>query len=129
MYGVYVEEQKDNGMYVRTSFLPIRMIVGQKEPVSLGVEVRNRGRQTKSYSVSVKVPFAFGFDRSGLMREHRIRIKNVDPTKKKEAKFSIYGKFNITPGFYDFDVIVREHDERFDKITDQQHFPARLRVE
>ena len=105
------------------------MIAGQKDPVSLGVEVRNRGRQTKNYSVSVKVPFAFGFDRSGLMREHRIRIKNIDPAKKKEALFSIYGKYGVKPGFYDFDVIVREHDERFDRVTDMQHFPTKLRVE
>ncbi|MFC2175276.1 hypothetical protein ACFLQ2_05460 [archaeon] len=128
MLGVDMETQ-DDSMYVRTSFLPIRMIAGQKDPVSLGVEVRNRGKATRSYSVSVKVPFAFGFDRSGLMRDHRIRIKNVDPTKKKEALFSIFSKFNVKPGFYDFDVIVREHDERFDKVTDQQHCTTRLRVE
>ena len=122
-------EQQDEGMYVRTSFLPIRMIAGQKEPVSLSVEVRNRANRTKNYSVSVKVPFAFGFDRSGLMREHRVRIKSIDPQKKKEAMFSIYGKYNIKPGFYAFDVVVREHDERFDKVTDLQHFPTKLRVE
>ena len=116
-------------MYVRTSFTPIRMIAGQKEPVALAVEVRNKSNRTKSYSVAVKVPFAFGFDRSGLMREHRIRIKDVNPERAKEAVFSIYGKFNIKPGFYDFDVIVREHDERFDKVVDQQHFEAKLRVE
>jgi len=116
-------------MYVRTSFTPIRMIAGQREPVALGVEIRNKSKRTKSYSVSVKVPFVFGFDKSGLMREHRIRVKNVDPTKAKEAVFNIYGKFNITPGFYGFEVIVREHDERFDKVTDQQHFNTKLRVE
>ena len=116
-------------MYVRTSFTPIRMIAGQKEPVALAVEVRNKSNRTKNYSVSVKVPFVFGFDKSGLMREHRIRIKSVNPARAKEAVFNIYGKFNITPGFYDFDVIVREHDERFDKVVDQQHFNAKLRVE
>lgn len=117
-------------MYVRTSFTPIRMISGQKDPVALGIQVSNRGERTRCYSVSVKVPFAFGFDRSGLMREHRVRIKNVNPGGAKEAVFNIYGKFNLQPGFYPFDVIVREHaDERFDKITDQQQFEAKLRVE
>ena len=45
-------------MYVRTSFTPIRMIAGQKDPVALAVEVTNKSERTKSYSVSVKVPFA-----------------------------------------------------------------------
>lgn len=116
-------------MYVRTSFTPIRMIAGRREPVALAVEVRNKAKRPKSYSVSVKVPFLFGFDKSGLMRERRIRIRNVAPSKAKEAVFNIYSKFNVVPGFYDFDVIVREHDERFDKVTDQQHFSAKLRVE
>ncbi len=117
-------------MYVRTSFTPIRMIVGQKDPVSLAIEVRNKGNKTKNYSVSVKVPFVFGFDKSGLMREHRIRIKSIDPSKAKEAVFSIYGKYGLKTGFYNFEVIIREHDEaRFDKITDQQIFTAKLRVE
>lgn len=116
-------------MYVRTSFTPIRMIAGQKDPVALGVQVRNKGARTKNYSVTVKVPFAFGFDKAGLMRDHRVRIKSVNPNQAKEAMFTIFGKFNVTPGFYDFDVVVREHDERFDKITDQQHYDAKLRVE
>lgn len=116
--------------YVRTSFTPIRMIAGQKDPIALAVEVRNKSTKTKSYSITVKVPFVFGFDKTGLMREHRIRIKNVNPNQAKEAIFSIYGKYGLKPGFYDFDVVVREHDDvRFDKIIDQQQFTVKLRVE
>ena len=95
----------------------------------MAVEVTNKGKITRNYSVSLKVPFAFGFDRAGLMREKRIRIKNIAPMKSKDAVFPIFGKFNLTAGFYDFDVIVREHDERFDKVTDQQKFDTKLRVE
>ncbi len=65
-------------MYVRTSFTPIRMVAGQKDSVALGIQVTNKGDMVHNYSVSVKVPFAFGFDKSGLMREHRIRIKKCE---------------------------------------------------
>jgi len=117
-------------MYVRTSFTPIRMISGQKDPVALGVQVTNRSDAKKSYTVIVKAPMAFGFDRSGLLREHRARIKNVDMGKGKEAVFSVYGKFNLQKGFYAFDVTVLEHkDERFDKPMATEQSKANLRVE
>lgn len=113
---------------VRTSFMPIRMVAGQKEPVALHVEVRNRTGTSKNYSVSLKVPFVFGFDMPGLMREKRIRMKTVHPKESKDAIFKVYAKAHIEPGIYKFGVTVREHDERFDKELSMERYDSELRV-
>lgn len=113
---------------VRTSFIPIRMVSGQKEPVALHVEITNKSNEPRGYSVSVKVPSKFGFDRACLMGEKRVRIGLVNPNETKTAIFNIYGKFNVPPGLYDLDVVVRAHAERFDKVVAQDQVVATLRV-
>ena len=40
-------------MYVRTSFTPIRMLAGQKEPVALNVEIRNKSKTSKKHATSM----------------------------------------------------------------------------
>ncbi len=120
---------ESNQMAVRTSFTPIRMILGQKKPIALSVEVRNKGERVKNYTVSVRVPTKFGFDTSGLVSTHRMRIKNVKHGEAKDAVFTVFGKFGLTPGSYDFDILVREHGERFDQTLDQASVVTSLRVE
>ncbi|MCD6414879.1 MAG: hypothetical protein J7L23_04625 [Candidatus Diapherotrites archaeon] len=114
---------------IRTSFIPIRMISGQREPVSLQVEVTNKSREPRGYSVSVKVPSRFGFDRACLMGEKRVRIGLINPGEAKNAVFTIYSKFNVPAGLYNLDIVVRSHAERFDKVLDQENMTATLRVE
>jgi len=114
---------------VRTSFTPIRMISGSKEPVNFSVEVKNKTQQTRNYSISVKLNTHFGLDISLLMKEKRIRVMNVGPGQSKDAVFQMYGRYNLDPGFYDSTVVVREHAERFDKVLKEERTKATLRVE
>jgi hypothetical protein len=120
---------EEDAMNVKTSFVPLRMIVGQKEPVNLHVDVKNLSRKPKSYSISAKVPSKLGFDRSGLMLEKRIRLGGVPPGKTESAVFSIYGKFGLKQGFYDVELLIREHEDRFDKQLSQAKVTSTLRVE
>lgn len=121
--------QEATGMYIRTNFVPLRMIVGQKEPVNLHVAVTNKTDAPRAYSVNVKAPSKFGFDKAGLMGDKRIRIGFVGPSETKTAIFSVYGKFNTPSGLYDMDVVIREHDQRFDKVVSVERAVATLRVE
>ena len=115
---------------VRTSFTPLRMLLWQPNPVHLDVEVLNKTKEAKNYSITVKLPMALGFDKAGLVKEHRIRIGKVEPFKAKDASFDIYCKFNTRPGSYDIDVVVREHEpDRFDKTLSKETTTATLRVE
>ena len=84
----------------------------------------------KNYSVSVKLPMAFGFDKASLSKDRRIRIGNVKPGESKDAVFDVFGKFNTTPGIYELEIVGREHEgDRFDKVTALQKSTVRLRVE
>jgi uncharacterized membrane protein len=115
---------------VRSSFSPIRMIVGQKDPVKLAVEVANKDDHAKVYSVSVKLPFSFGFDKVGLMRENRKRVGYVNANSRVDVSFPIYGRYGLKPGLYDIDVLVRHHEsDRYDKTVDEIPHTTQLRVE
>jgi len=116
-------------MYVRTSFNPIRMMAGQKEPVHLTVEIKNKDDKIRNYSLTVKSPTLFGFDEGRVFKENRARVPDVEPGKAKDVIFTIFAKTAVKPGFYNFDIVVREHDERFDRKLGEQRLTTKLRVE
>jgi len=115
-------------MRVRTSFTPLRMVAGQKRPVVLAIEVFNKTRDMRNYSVSVKLPFVFSFGPGILLKEKRIRIGKVEPGKSKDALFKVYGKYNIVVGNYPVGIVVKEHGERFDQAIGEMKLPTSLRV-
>jgi uncharacterized membrane protein len=115
--------------YVRTGFTPLRLIAGQQTPIMLGVEIRNKADAQRNYSITVKTPTQFAFGEEMVFREERKRIEGVAPLGSKEATFRIRPKFNVQPGFYDFEIVVRAHDDRFDKVVEETKTFAKLRVE
>ena len=116
-------------MKVRTSYLPIRMAIEQKLPVTLNVEIKNTEETPRNFSVVVSLPGRLGFDRAGLEREKRQRIRDLAPGEWGEAKFKIYPKIGLKPGMYDIEVYVREHPiGRFDKDIAIVKTVAPLRV-
>lgn len=116
-------------MKVRTNYLPIRLVIEQKAPVTLNVSIKNTEESPRNFSVVVSLPGRLGFDRAGLEREKRMRIREVLPGEWGEAKFHIYPKIGLKPGIYDIDVYVREHPiGRFDKDITIVKTTAPLRV-
>lgn len=124
-----MEIAEDRRMYVRSVFTPLRLMAGNRDPVSLAVYVANKSDGVRNYSVTVKVPTTFGFDRTGMMHDQRNRIRAVQPGQTGETAFTIYGKFSVKHGFYPFSILVREHDERFDKTFDEKVLVTKLRIE
>ena len=116
-------------MKIRTSFLPIRMVVSQGSPVMLTVEVKNTDNEERNYTVVVSLPGKLGFDKAGLEKEHRVRISGLEPGTWGEAKFEIWPKFGLKSGMYNMDIYVREHPgSRFDKDLTIARTSAQLRV-
>ncbi|GEM_PF-3338530 len=116
-------------MKIRTSFLPIRLVIGQERPVTLTVEVKNTEEEPRNFSVNVSLPKKLGFDRAGLTTEARQRLGTIEPGEWGSASFKIYSKFGIKEGIYDIDVYVREHPiGRFDKDLAVGKTRASLRV-
>ncbi len=116
-------------MKIRTSYLPIRMVIEHKEPVTLNIEVKNTEETPRNYTVTVSLSGRFGFDRAGLEKEKRERIRELAPGEWGLAKFRIYPKIGLKPGIYDIEVYVREHPiGRFDKDIAIVKTTAPLRV-
>ncbi len=116
-------------MKITTSFLPIRMVAGQKEPVVLNVYVKNDSDESKLVSLIVKIPFSLGFNKIGLEREAVKRIGFIKPKTEKTIPIPLYGKHSIQPGEYKINIRVIEHDEsRYDKTKNIYDTYTILRV-
>ncbi len=116
-------------MKIRTSYLPIRLVIEHKQPVTLNVEVKNTEETTRNYTVVVSLPSKLGFDKAGLTKEHRERIYDLEPGEWGSAKFKIWPKFGLKPGVYDIEIYIREHPQgRFDKDIAIARTSAPLRV-
>jgi len=116
-------------MKITTSFLPIRMVAGQKEPVVLNIYIKNDSEETKLVSVITKIPFSIGFNKVGLKREAVKRIGFIKPGVEKTIPIVLYGKHSIQPGEYKIEIRVIEHaDERYDKTKNIYSTYTNLRV-
>ncbi len=113
---------------VKTRFTPIRIIIGQKEPVNLDVIVKNPGDEEVLSTVIVRVPPGLGLDPSCISREKRQRLDYVPAEGEKTASFRIYPKFNVTPGEYTVSVTLLTHPGRYDKVSMEKEYRTILRV-
>lgn len=113
---------------ITTSFSPIRMIAGQKEPVILNVYVKNNSETSKMATVFVKIPYSLGFDKIGLERDLRRRIANIKSGAEKTVPILIYGKSTISEGEYPVSIKVYMHSERYDKSENDYSLETKLRV-
>lgn len=116
-------------MYVTARFNTLRAVVGQKEPVILEVVFKNTEPNSVLASISVKVPFALGFDRAGLMRECRKRIGYVKSGDEKTIPLPLYVKSTSGEGSYPIQVTAQVHDnDKYDKVRAEYGYDTSLRI-
>ena len=113
---------------ITTSFSPIRMIAGQKDPVMLHVFIKNLAENSKMASIYLKIPYSLGFDKVGLVRDTRKRIGVIQAGTEKDIIIPIYGKPTITEGEYPISLKIDMHSERFDKKEQEYSSETKLRV-
>ena len=113
---------------IKTRFTPLRMLVGQKEPVIMEVLIKHDEEQSQLANISVKTPSVLCFDRDGLVREHRKRTGPIKPGVEKVIPIMIYCKHNVEEGVYDINVRASIHPERYDKVVASDSTTAKLRV-
>jgi len=109
-------------------FTPIRMVSGQREPVTLNVYLVNKFSEPVLVSVIARVPASLGFDKAGIVSEKRERVGFIEPGEEKLVSFPIYGKFGTRPGKYPIQVKVLLHEDRYDKIKNEYKFSTELKV-
>ena len=113
---------------LKTRFNALRLVSGQKEPMLLEVTVNNPETVQRLVSITVKAPFALGFDKIGLMREQRKRVGYVKENSKQTVEFPIYGKPGISEGTYELKITAMVHPDRYDKEGQTVTTTANMRV-
>lgn len=113
---------------ISSSFNPIRVVAGQKDPVILNIKIKNQYPESKLASITVKAPFSLGFDRIGLFRETRRRVGHIKKEMEKIIPIQIFPKPNIQEGNYNVEIKVYAHPDRYDKVEKEYNHNTTLRV-
>ena len=108
---------------------PIRMILGQKQPVMLDLIIKNESPESKLVSARVKLPDMLGFDGSCLIKEERRRLGFIKSGTEKVITFKLSAKSIISEGEYPIYADAYEHPpDRYDKIDNKYDKKTELRV-
>ena len=114
---------------IRTSWTPLRMMRGQKEPTYLNVEVKNTSEEPKNYSLILSAPYPLGFDTTAITRERREKIAAVKPNETRKVPFTVFSRANVEQGQHTLELLVKEHEAKFDRVIDESMSTVQLRVE
>lgn len=116
-------------MYLTARFNTLRALIGQKEPLIFEVVLKNSESNSVLASIIVKVPFALGFDRAGLMRESRRRLGYVKSGDTKTIPILLYLKSTTKEGSYPLEVRAQIHaGDQYDKVKEELTYHTSLRV-
>ena len=71
-------------IYINTSLFPYRLSMSQdrKTPMDLTIELKNQSSSEKMVSLDLKLPDAFGADKTGMMRTF---TQNLDSLKEGDS--------------------------------------------
>ena len=117
-----------NMVFLNSYFDTIRAVEGQREPVILEIVVRNDEQESILASVLIKIPFALGFDRAGLMRDTRRRIGYIKAGEEKTIPIPLYCKTNTKEGVYPVEIRAQIHPDKYDKVLKEILYKTELRV-
>lgn len=115
-------------MHASAAFNAVRAVVGQKEPIVLNITLRNNEETALLTSVIVKIPFALGFDKAGLMRETRRRLGLIKVGGDKTVPIPIYVRSTTKEGTYPVEIKAITHLEHYDKNDKEYAYSTTLRV-
>lgn len=114
---------------IKLRLTPIRLILGQKQPLIVDAIIKNSGAESRVVSVKVKLPQMLGFDGSCLVKEERKRVGFLKAGTEKTIPFKVYSSPIIREGVYSIIGQVTEHEnERYDKVQNVVEAVTELRV-
>ena len=104
---------------ITTSFFPYRLDIKSKEPVELSITIKNMSKKTELISYDVILENTLSFDKSGLKKSNSHRVGELKPDEKRTFKFDVYPFQGITPGNNRIKIIVNQHYQNYDHLTDK----------
>ena len=114
---------------IKAEFDRLRAVKGQKDTVKLITKITNTGSESTAATLLIKTPFSLGLDKVGLVREKRVRIKEIKAGSVEQFRTELYLKPNVKEGYIPMEVRVWEHpDGRFDKSSKLHTLELKLKV-
>jgi len=116
-------------IHVRTLFVPYKLVLAEKRPVTLEVTLKNRGAEEKLVSVALTCAKALSLNPGGFAKHMEKRIGKIKPGTSALVTFKIYAKPTTLPGEYPLELSVIEHaGESYDYVEREKRYPLKLRV-
>ncbi len=114
---------------INTYFNPYRLSLKRRAPVSLTVEIINRGQEEKDLSLELNLTRQLALDKGGLKSSETKRLNKVQPNETKKFYFDIYQKQMTRPGEQPVIVKVLEHYQDYRYVLKEHKKKLGLKVE
>jgi len=114
---------------IRTELSPLRMVLKNKDPVELMVQITNDADKTRLISFDIILGNHLAFEKQGRTNAKTTHLGEVAPGKRIITYFSIYPKISIEKGEQPIFISAIEHYTSYQYILSKKTKELSLRIE
>ena len=117
-------------IYINTSLFPYRLSVLQdrKTSMDLTIELKNQSNTEKMVSLDLKLPDAFGADKTGMMRNYNRNFDSLKAGESLSVTIPLYMSGRARKGNYTASLKIFEHFNDYKYVTKTYSKELILRV-
>ena len=101
---------------VNSTIYPYGLSLRERRPAELEVEITNKDSADKLLSLSILLPDAVAFDKSGLNKGVQKRLDSVNAGETKVFKYPVFITSKADPGLFSGRLVVSEHASGYDYV-------------
>jgi hypothetical protein len=102
---------------IKNVLMPFRLSLKSREPISLRVELTNKGSEPKLLSLALVVPTFLGIERTGIANKLEKRLGEIAPGKTNVYYYEIFPKTSTTIRDYPARLVIYEHYNTYEYIS------------
>ena len=114
---------------IRTELSPLRMVLKNKEPVELMVQITNDSDKPRLISFDIILGNHLAFEKQGRTNAKTTHLGEMKPGKRVMQYFSIFPKISVEKGEQPIFISVVEHYNSYQYILSKKTKQLSLRVE
>jgi len=114
---------------IRTELSPLRMVLKNKEPVELMVQITNDSDKPRLISFDIILGNHLAFEKQGRTNAKTTHLGEMSPGKRVMQYFSIYPKLSVESGEQPIFISAIEHYNSYQYILGKKTKELSLRIE
>lgn len=115
---------------IRAELTPIRMVLSERKPVELLVELINNTNKTTMISLDIVLDDYIAFDKGGRSNFQTKKFESMVPGERFREYFDIFPKACVEKGIHDIKIYVAEHyNNSWEYVTSKKVKVLSLRIE